>query len=79
MMPPDAPPQQGATAMKSQPDMEEESVKLLRAAALLSAEAESMTRQAHRLLRKVDGKTAHFHRRTDAEIAADKKAAKASA
>jgi hypothetical protein len=74
MLPPDAPPQQGATAMKNQIDMKEESVKLLRAAALMTAEAESMTRQAHRLLRKVEGETQYYRKKTNAEKAADKAA-----
>jgi hypothetical protein len=77
MLPPDAPPHQGATAMKTQPDMQEESVKLLRAAALMTAEAESLTRQAHRLLRKVDGETQYYRKKTNAEKAADRAAMEA--
>jgi hypothetical protein len=63
--------------MKPPADIKEESVKLLRAAALLNAEAESLTRQAHRLLRKVESKTEYYRKKTNAEKAADRAAMEA--
>jgi hypothetical protein len=55
-------------------DEDEEYVRTVRAAALLQAESEAMTRKARRMLHKIEGDTPYYRKKAAAKKAVDEAA-----